>query len=346
MAARPARAAGQAPTSASSPGRPWPTSPGWRRPASRCSTDAGWDLDRLGLTGAPAGPRAGRRRAARHGRPRAALPRARARPRSVAADDQGRHPRSTRWPRRWRPATGPTIVVPAGRQPALRRVRPDRRGDRAGARARRLGARGRRVRPVGGRLAGAAAPRRPATRRPTRGPPTRTRRSTCPTTAASRSWPDPPALRAAHGRARQLPRPRPQRRRRPAREGARAVAPGPRRAGVGGAALARPRPASPTWSTGSPRTPGRWPTASPRSTAPRCSTTSCSPRSASAFGDDERTRAVTATAARRRHGLDVRVALARTATCCGSRSATGRPTTPTWPHPSRLSGERQSATDR
>ena len=75
-----------------------------------------------------------------------------------------------------RRADGPTIVVPAGGQPALGRVRPVRGGDRPRAPARRLGARGRRVRAVGGGLPPLrhlVAGVRPA---PTPGRPTRTRR--------------------------------------------------------------------------------------------------------------------------------------------------------------------------
>ena len=94
----------------------------------------------------------------------------------------------------------PDDRVPAGRQRALR-ARSTRSAEAidAGARARRLGARRRRVRAVGGGLAAAAAPRRRRRGAPTRGPRTRTRRSTCPTTAASRSSRDPAACARAMG---------------------------------------------------------------------------------------------------------------------------------------------------
>ena len=76
--------------------------------------------------------------------------------------------------------------LPAGRQPALRCLRPDGAGDRRGPRARRVGARGRRLRSVGG-----GPPALPAlvagSRTPTRGRPMRTRPSTCHMTAARRS---------------------------------------------------------------------------------------------------------------------------------------------------------------
>ena len=87
-----------------------------------------------------------------------------------------------------------------------------------GPRGRRLGARGRRLRPVG---RGRAVARAPGARRsapPTRGPPTRTSGSTCPTTAASpscatpsrcaRPWASPPrTCPTSRARARGAARP-------------------------------------------------------------------------------------------------------------------------------------------
>ena len=102
--------------------------------------------------GAPADPLLRRRGAARHGRPRACATSGWAAP-VVAADRQGRTIRpswTAPWTARSAAADGPGARVPAGRQPALRRLRPVRRGDRRRARARRLGARGRRVRALGG----------------------------------------------------------------------------------------------------------------------------------------------------------------------------------------------------
>ena len=103
----------------------------------------------------------------------------------------------------------------------------------------RVGARGRGVRPVGAASPARCAPRRRASRAPTRGRPTRTSGSTCRTTAAWCSSATPAALRGAMSvAAAYLP------------AGARAsprdytpelVAARPRRRGVGGAALAGPR---------------------------------------------------------------------------------------------------------
>ncbi len=147
---------------------------------------AGWDVASRGLVGSP-GVRVRRGRgAARHRRPGAALPG----PGTPRAGGGGRPGTS----RPLRPAVGaggarrPSAGRrPAGRQRALRRLRPVRRGDRRGPRARCVGARGRGLRPLRRGLARAPAPRRRGRRRPTPGPPTRTRPSTSPTTAGSRS---------------------------------------------------------------------------------------------------------------------------------------------------------------
>ncbi len=104
----------------------------------------------------------------------------------VPTDGQGRM-RADAMP----PLAGPTIVCtqagnvntgafdPVGRD----------RGDRA--RSRGLGPRRRRLRPLGGGLTALRGSGARASGRPTPGPPTRTRRSTCPTTAASPSCATP-----------------------------------------------------------------------------------------------------------------------------------------------------------
>ena len=125
--------------------------PGGGPPAGARPT-SGWDVDRDGLAGAP------RVRvlvgAERHEtrRPRAALPRAR------RADGRRRRRagaarRRTTLERALAAGDGPDDRLPAGRQPALGRVRPDGRGDRRRARARRVGPRRRRLRALGGGVA-------------------------------------------------------------------------------------------------------------------------------------------------------------------------------------------------
>ena len=168
-------AARRQPTSASSPAPRWPTSPGSPPAATRSCIDAGWDLDRDGLAGAPrvrvlAG-------AERHDSVDLALRYlGLARPTLVAVRRRGPGPagRSGRGARRT--AGRPTIVLPAGRQPALGRFRPVRRvpspiAHAHGAWVHVDGAFG---------LWAAASPRAGTSRRvwtrPTRGPPTRTRR--------------------------------------------------------------------------------------------------------------------------------------------------------------------------
>ena len=212
-------------------------------------------------------------------------------------------------PRRWPPASGPTIVCLQAGNLHSGAFDPFGEAIAARARARRLGARGRRVRALGRRLARAAGTWSPATRPPTRGPPTRTRPSTCPTTAGSSSSRDAQRAAGGDGHAGQLPDPAADG---PATRSRRCPScpAGPAACRCGrrcGRSAAR---ASPTWSTGSPRTPARWPTASPRCPASRCSTTSCSPRCASRSATTQRTRAVTERLLGRRDGLDVRVPLA------------------------------------
>ena len=253
----------------------------------------------------PAGARAGRRRAARDARPALRYLGLGA-PTVVPADDEGRLDagRAGRGAGR-RQRAGDRL--PAGRQPALRRVRPARPGHRAGPRARRLGARRRRVRAVGGGAHRGCGTWSPGTRPPTPGRPTRTRRSTSRTTAGSSSS-RRPALRAAMGDAGQLPR-----------------------AGRAGdpvdtvPELSRRARGVPVWAA--LRSLGRSGVAelvdglaaNARAIAAGIAAIAGAEvlndvvftQVCAAFGDDERTRAVTARAARRRGHLDVRLALAR-----------------------------------
>ena len=120
------------------------------------------------------GDRAGRRGPAHDHRRVAALPRARR-----ADPGRGRRagPDPARGPGRGgRRGRRSADRRAAGRQPALRLVRPVRRVHRDRARRGCLGARRRCLRAVGGGHAGAAAPGRRHGARPTRGAPTRTRR--------------------------------------------------------------------------------------------------------------------------------------------------------------------------
>ena len=206
---------------------------------------------------------------------------------------------------------GPTIVVPAGRQPALRRVRPVR-ARRSRSRTSTAPGCTSTARSGSGppRRRALRAPGRRASTAPTRGPPTRTRRSTCPTTAASRSSRDPAAAAGGDGHAGQLPRSRtPGRATRSTR--CRSCPGGPAACRCGRRCARSAAPASPTWSTGWPRTPARSPTASPPIAGAEVLNDVVFTQVCVAFGDDERTRAVTAAAARRRRRLDVRLALAR-----------------------------------
>ena len=132
-----------------------------------------------------------------HGRPRAALPRPRradrGRRRRPGPDPPRRAGRGARRRRR------ADHRVPAGRQPALRRVRPDRRGDRRWPTSTAPGC-------TSTAPSGCGPPRRrgcatwsPGSTPPTRGRPTRTRRSTCPYDCGIAIVRDPAELRAAMG---------------------------------------------------------------------------------------------------------------------------------------------------
>ena len=238
---------------------------------------------------------------------------------SAWARRPGRRPTSragsgrTRWPRHWRDGERADDRLPAGRQPALRRVRPVRRVPSTVAhRARRLGPRRRRVRAVGGgrrRRSARCWPAaqaadswatdahktlnvpvrlrdrgRRATRRPC-GP-----RSGMHARATSYTTPAVPAIRW---------------RRCPSCPAAPAACRcGPRCARSAG-------PASPTWSTDSPGTPRARRPASPRHRRRRGAQRR---RVHPGVRRIRRRRADPGggrPAARRRHGLDVRLALAR-----------------------------------
>ena len=171
---------------------------------------------------------------------------------------------------------GPTIVcLQAGEVntgSSTSSVRPSTRLIATG----RLGARRRCVRALGRRLAALPPPDGRESRPPTRGRPMRTRPSTCPTTAGSRSCatprrcsaifgPDGAYLIAGAGE--------------PSRPDAGVLPAGPRLPGLGCAAQSRPRRRTLTWSIGL----GAHAHAVRRRRSPRCpgsrwSTTSCSPR--------------------------------------------------------------------
>ena len=121
----------------------------------------------------------------------------------------------------------------------------------------------------------------------------------------------PAAAAGGDGRAGQLPRPR---RRRPATRFDKVPELSRRargRAGVGGAAVARPRPASPTWSTGSPRNARAIADGIAAIPGAEVLNDVVFTQVCVASATTSAPGAVTAAAARRRHGLDVRLALAR-----------------------------------
>ena len=318
LAAGPARPAGRGRASASSPAPRWPTSPASPPAGQQVLADAGWDVDRHGLAGGTAGRTCSSARE-RHDtrRPGAALPRPRradARSRPTTRDASCR-PRS---PTPWRPPDGPTIVcLQAGNlhsgafDPFAEAIA---LAHEHGAWVHVDGAFGL----WAAASPGAAPPGRRRRRRrlvghrraqdPQRALRLRDLRRRRPASRCGRRWACTTSylVRDADGR-------------RPVRQGARSCPAGPaacrcgRRCGRSAARGRRPgRPAG----RQRPRHRRRH---RRDARAPRCSTTSSSPRCASSFGDDERTRAVTARLLADGDGLDVRVALARTATCCGSR---------------------------
>ena len=250
MAARPARAAGGQRGRASSPAARWPTSPAWPPRRDAVLRRAGWDVATDGLTGAPAGPGAGRRGAARHRRPGAALPRPRR-----ARPGRRRRPGPAR---RGRPRGR------AGRAATARRSSACRPATCTPARSTRSP---RRSRSPTSTAPGCTSTARSGSGRP---PPRRYRHLTDGLRrrrlVGDRRAQDPQrALRLRHrdrprpgrapgrdGHARRLPDPR--RGRRPVRQGAGAVPAGPRRPGLGGARVAGPAAGSPTWSSGWPAT--------------------------------------------------------------------------------------------
>ena len=137
-------------------------------------TRAGWDLDTLGLTGAP-------RVTVLVGADRHTSVDVSLRylglgaPTPVAADDQGRI-RPEALQAALAEVDGPVIVALQAGNLHSGAFDPFSRVHRPRPRARCLGARRRRVRALGGGLADAAAPDRRRRSGPTRGPPTRTRR--------------------------------------------------------------------------------------------------------------------------------------------------------------------------
>ena len=241
-----------------------------RRRCTRCWPGTGWDLGAAGLWGAPRVRVLAGRAAARHDRPRAALPRRRHRgDRAGGRRRPGPDAASTRSAALAlddRPAivcaqvgnvnTG--AVDPVGEISDV--------AHRHGAWVHVDGAFG---------LWAAASPRlRHAGRRawsgPTRGRPTRTSGSTCPTTAALVVLRRPAGAPGGDGRAGRLPRPRRGRRARRAGLQPRALPPGPRVRGVRGAARAGPARASPSWSSAAARWPAGSPSSSARPRASRC----------------------------------------------------------------------------
>ena len=106
----------------------------------------------------------------------------------VAVDADGPHGPG-RAARRARRRRGADDRVRAGRRRQHRRLRSAGRDRRGRPRRGRMGPHRRRLRPVGGGQPRSPPPARRATPAPTRGPPTATSGSTCPTTAA---WPSSP----------------------------------------------------------------------------------------------------------------------------------------------------------
>ena len=224
--------------------------------------EAGWDVERDGLVGAPrVRVIAGVERHA-HDRPVAAPARASARRSSSRspADANGAIDVDRAARRAGGRPAGPTIVVPAGGQREHRRVRRPRGRDGGRPRARRLGARRRRVRALGGGQPGHAASRRRASSSPTRGAATGTSGSTSPTTRGFVFCAHPEAHAAAMAyTAAYLAGPAPATARR------RATSCPSRRAGPGASRPGRrcassAATASPTSSTAAARWPGGSPT--------------------------------------------------------------------------------------
>ena len=165
---------------------------------------AGWDVSSAGLWGAPrVRVLAGEQRHGTVDRALRFLGVGTAAIEPIPADAQGRmrvDALASAFDEARRP---PGDRVRAGRQRQHRRGRPGRADQRHRPPARRVGARRRRVRAVGGGEPAAAAAAGRRRSRPTRGRPTRTSGSTCPTTAA---WSSAPTRRRtgprwARGRA-------------------------------------------------------------------------------------------------------------------------------------------------
>ena len=273
------------PTSGSSPARPWPTSPpGGSPPAGarrrRLGRHPAAYRAHRGSTSWPAERHETLRPGATPPRPRPADPgppdtQGRIRPEALA---EGLAPRRR----------GLTVGAPGGGQLHSRAYDPLPPASAARPGARRLGARRRGVRPLGGGQPPAAAPPRPARGRGLLGhrcrqdperPVRLRRRDRASRRPAGRGGPTPATDRATAGPATRS-------------DSCRAVPPRPRRAGVGGAALARPRRR---------RRAGRAPGGRPRRRRRHGERSRASvgndvvfTQVCATFGDDERTREVTA----------------------------------------------------
>ena len=236
LAGRRARPAGRDAAAASSPARPWPTSPPRRGPPRR-ARPAGWDVEADGLFGAP--PITVVVGAEVHATLLKALGLlGLGRDRVVARAGGRPGPHARRRPAR--AIAGPTHRVPAGRQREQRRLRPVR--PRSAPRPTRPGA-WVHVDGAFGLWAAAAPGTRTLVAGLARGRLVGDRRAQ----VAERALRLRPRLRARPGRAAR----RDERQRRLPADGerpanpidlhARVLAPGARRRGVGGAATARPR---------------------------------------------------------------------------------------------------------
>ena len=199
LARRPARHPVRPRRSRSSPAARWRTSRRLAAARNRVLADAGHDVERLGLIGAPRDPGARRGRAPRHRRPRAAA--ARLRHGGVELVDVDEHGAMRADALEAALATGepgtPTIVVAQVGNVNTGAIDPMREVVRGRQGRGRLGPRRRRVRALGGGEPRRGAARSRAPRTPTRGRPTRTSGCRCPTTAAIAFVRDREAHRAA-----------------------------------------------------------------------------------------------------------------------------------------------------
>ena len=237
MASGAARSAGEAPRSDSPPAAPSRTSWGSPPVARPCST--GW-AGMSPATASTAGP------ASPCSQATSGTPRSTSRCATSASACRPSSPQTIRGAsvvdalsEALDALDGPVDPLPAGREPPLRRLRPDRRSSGISPPSRRVGARRRSVRPVG-----SGEPHPPASDRRHRHSgllgdrrtqdPQRALRLRCGHRCASGRPP------RRHVGTRELPHQRRPGHRRPVREGARDVASSTRGAGVGRAAVAWP----------------------------------------------------------------------------------------------------------